>query len=417
MQDAAAEQLTALTDTSSSTTWAKHPEANTQQQEHEQWPAPAARSVSCGDEPAVEQCTQQPDCDLDCTLSCPLPRRGQAHKRRQELLAAFRQVGMGSACPAPQPGPESLNEELFDHMGREFEQESEQEQGPTQKPATPQPVLPPRRVTSSSSQQQQEEQQRRQYEQQRRQHEQQLRQEEQQQWQAEQQQQRRQQRRQEEPLQPHDEQERQQRLQEQQQQYQRQRWQQDWCHSQPLPLPCQQHQHQQKQQQVQLQRQHQQPQQHLHEQLHEQQEQRQQRQHDRHEHQQRQLGQPVKLSDTARRAAKFACAAPGTRLDCPLSPSISSSQSLTVSDSRIILLFDINGVLTKSGTRRHGADADGSRLRPGLEHLRRLQGRFRLGIYASSAARTVAQVLRETERRVGQELFENGLVLHRWAGV
>ncbi len=115
----------------------------------------------------------------------------------------------------------------------------------------------------------------------------------------------------------------------------------------------------------------------------------------------------------AERASHFASSVPGTRLDRPTALSTAaSSQAQQQGDGRIILLFDINGVLTKSGTRRRGGN--GSRLRAGLEHLTRLLGGFRLGIFTASSARTAAQVVQAIEEEVGQQVFEPGLIMHRW---
>lgn len=81
-------------------------------------------------------------------------------------------------------------------------------------------------------------------------------------------------------------------------------------------------------------------------------------------------------------------------------------------DSRIVLLFDLNGTLTSHTSKRRSAGIN--RMRPGLQHLQRLQGLFRLGIFSSASDRTVNTVIPMLHDAIGQPAFKDrSLVLTR----
>jgi len=78
-----------------------------------------------------------------------------------------------------------------------------------------------------------------------------------------------------------------------------------------------------------------------------------------------------------------------------------------------ILLFDLNGTITSHTSMRRSAGRN--EMRPGIHHLRRLKGKFRLGIYSSATVMTVSQVIPMLEEAAGagEALFTELLVLHR----
>ena len=73
-----------------------------------------------------------------------------------------------------------------------------------------------------------------------------------------------------------------------------------------------------------------------------------------------------------------------------LQPIVIASKGRQRQDGRVLLLFDINGVLMEHrfDGRSHHHD-----LRPGVHHLLRLRGRFRLGVYSSATRGTVQRAL------------------------
>ena len=64
------------------------------------------------------------------------------------------------------------------------------------------------------------------------------------------------------------------------------------------------------------------------------------------------------------------------------------------SDERPIILFDLNGVLVDEAKRDKGGKRTGIRVRPGLEALLGLLGRFNLGIFSSATAATVGKAVK-----------------------
>ncbi|MEW5315582.1 MAG: hypothetical protein WDW38_007000 [Sanguina aurantia] len=94
----------------------------------------------------------------------------------------------------------------------------------------------------------------------------------------------------------------------------------------------------------------------------------------------------------------------GTKLDGP--------NAEGVTDTRIIILFDLNGTITSHTSKRQSSGSN--KPRPGTASLLLLREKFRLGIFTSATIRTCAAALEMLETAAGDgQLFERGLVMHR----
>lgn len=76
----------------------------------------------------------------------------------------------------------------------------------------------------------------------------------------------------------------------------------------------------------------------------------------------------------------------------------------TDDNEKVIILFDLNGVLVRHAFDGHAHSHD---IRPGVEHLPRLtEAGYRLGIYSSATRRTVQRALDKLSKEVGTDLFD-----------